>query len=211
MKNIGIFPLSLVLFPESHYPLHIFEERYKNLIHDCLNLNVAFGITLSIESKIYDIGCTAKVVEIIREYEDGKMDVIVYGEKRFVMKKMKVGSRLYSEGEIEYFDDDNENEIADLALLHECIDYYNKISEMVRSFEIKKIDPDNIETKYFSYLIAQKAGMSLKQKQELLEIKSENKRLGILAKHLKEMLPMLKNAEKVNQLIKNDGYYSYKI
>ncbi len=211
MDNIGLFPLSIVLFPESYYPLHIFEERYKNLINDCVDQNTDFGINLVISSKIYDIGCTAAVVDVINEYEDGKMDITVQGVDRFMIKNMKISDRLYNTAEVDYFDDDDKNDELpqdeENMLLQECIGYYNTIADIVQSLAIKKMDVNNLKTKRPSFIIARKSGMSLKQKQELLEMKSENKRLMTLRKHLKEILPLLKNAEMINRVIKNDGYF----
>ncbi len=210
MDKIGLFPLGLVLFPESVVPLHIFEQRYKNLIRDCMETGSEFGINLMLASKVYDIGCTAKVKAVIKDYDDGKLDITVGGFKRYKLNSYTVGSRIYYEGDIEYFEDgapgENEPDVLDLGLLDECIRFYNEISEIVKIINIRKIDMRSLDTRLPSFFIAQKSGMSLKQKQELLEMRSENKRLLTLRNHLKEILPMLRKAENINQIIRNDGF-----
>lgn len=161
-------------------------------------------------SKVYDIGCTAKVKTVIKDYDDGKLDITVGGVKRYKLNSYTVGNRIYYEGDIEYFDDgapgENEPDVLDLSLLDECIRFYNEISEIVKIINIRKIDMRSLDTRLPSFFIAQKSGMSLKQKQELLEMRSENKRLLTLRNHLKEILPMLRKAENINQIIRNDGF-----
>ncbi len=210
MSKIGLFPLGLVLFPESAIPLHIFEQRYLNLVRDCIESDGEFGINLSLSSKIYDVGCTAKVKAIVREFDDGRLDITVAGVRRYRLKSFDVGKRLYHEAEIEELEDEGPEgkspDILDLALLDECIFYFNQISEIVRTITIKRIEMNDLNTRIPSFLIAQKSGMSLKQKQELLEMRSENKRLLTLKSHLKEILPMLQKAENVNRLVRNDGF-----
>ncbi len=198
------------MFPESVVPLHIFEQRYKNLIRDCMETGSEFGINLMLASKVYEIGCTAKVKAVIKDYDDGKLDITVGGFKRYKLNSYTVGSRIYYEGDIEYFEDgapgENEPDVLDLGLLDECIRFYNEISEIVKIINIRKIDMRSLDTRLPSFFIAQKSGMSLKQKQELLEMRSENKRLLTLRNHLKEILPMLRKAENINQIIRNDGF-----
>lgn len=210
MNKIGLFPLGLVLFPESVLPLHIFEQRYKNLIKDCMGTGTEFGINLMLASKVYDVGCTAKVKAVIKEYEDGKMDITVGGFRRYRLGSYAAGSRIYYEGEVEYFDDDSlesrEPDTIDLSLLDECVRFYNEISDIVKIISIRKIEMRSLDTRLPAFFIAQKSGMSLKQKQELLEMRSENKRLLTLRNHLKEILPMLRKAENINRIIRNDGF-----
>jgi Lon protease-like protein len=169
-----------------------------------------FGINLMLASKVYDTGCTAKVRAIIKEYDDGKMDITVMGFRRYNLASYTVGNRLYYEADVEYYEDESNSgsdpDTIDLGLLDECIRYYNEISDIVKIISIRKIEMSSIDTRIPSFLIAQKSGMSLKQKQELLEMRSENKRLLTLKNHLREILPMLRKAENINQVIRNDGF-----
>ena len=87
MKEIiPIFPLNLVMFPGAVYPLHIFEERYKRMVRYCEENDEGFGIVSKIDETISDIGCYAKLAEIINVYDNGSLDIIVKGIKRFRKK-----------------------------------------------------------------------------------------------------------------------------
>ena len=205
MDRIGIFPLGLVLFPESYIALHIFEERYKELINFSIDNNTPFGINLVLDLNIYYIGCTAKVATVLRTYPDGKMDITVTGLKRYNLIEINNDIKSYNLADIEYFDDNFE--VLNKSVLKQCIDYFNYIADIVKSVRIEKIDMEKLNTNMPSFLIAQKSGMNLIQKQKLLEMRSENQRLNIILKHLEQIIPMIEDSEQINNIIKNDGYY----
>jgi Lon protease-like protein len=77
MDEIGLFPLDLVLLPGEQRPLHVFEERYKELIGECLEDGVEFGLVLADEDGLRPVGTRAAVVEVLQEFDDGRMDVVV--------------------------------------------------------------------------------------------------------------------------------------
>ena len=82
---IPLFPLEVVLFPGQPLPLHIFEERYKIMIRECLATEGPreFGVVLAKPDGIANVGCTAEVVEVVRSYADGRMDIVAAGKRRF--------------------------------------------------------------------------------------------------------------------------------
>lgn len=204
MKSIGIFPLRLVLFPESAYPLHIFEERYKALISKCLNERTHFGINFMSNEGMRDIGCSATITEVIRHYGDGRMDIIVAGVKRYKLRSFADGADNYYVGQVDYFDDDEDS--VDNDWLEKCVLLYNKIADIVKTIKIDKISVDSITATYPSFQLAQKAGLSIEQRQDLLELINENKRLQYLFDHFTKILPTVKTLDGINNLIKNDGY-----
>ena len=75
-RLLPIFPLQLVLLPEEVLPLHIFEERYKQMIGECLTEDKPFGIVLFDSQSIRSVGCTTRIAEIIKRYDDGRMDIL---------------------------------------------------------------------------------------------------------------------------------------
>lgn len=204
MNVIGLFPLNIVLFPESVYPLHIFEDRYKTLINESYASGKPFGINYMNNKGINHTGCSAIVSDIFKKYPDGKMDILVSGITRFNIINMQDGETPYYTAEIEYFDD-NEEEF-DYANLSECIDLFNEAVEKIKSIKIDKIDSTNLKTNKPSFLIAQKSGLSPEQKQTLLEMKSENQRLQYLIRHIKRLAPIILKAETINNIIRFDGY-----
>lgn len=203
--KIGIFPLNLVLFPQSLYPLHIFEERYKELIKECIDKEIEFGVNLVSNSKFFEIGCTAKVVDVFKKYEDGKLDITIEGVKKYKLLSFSEGERSFYTGEIELIEED-ETTILDYQLFMDCVEFYNKIVDKIQGFHLEKIKIGGLHTKLPSYFIAQKAGLTPEQKQNLLEINNENKRLEFMLKHLKRIAPVVEQAEVTNRIIRLDGY-----
>lgn len=203
--KIGIFPLNLVLFPQSLYPLHIFEERYKELIKECIDNELEFGVNLVSNSKFFEIGCTAKVVDLFKKYEDGKLDITIEGVRKYKLLSFSEGERSFYTGEIELIEED-ETTILDYQLFMDCVEFYNKIVDKIQGFHLEKIKIGGLHTKLPSYFIAQKAGLTPEQKQNLLEINNENKRLEFMLKHLKRIAPVVEQAEVTNRIIRLDGY-----
>ncbi len=81
--ELKLFPLGVVLFPGIPLPLHIFEERYKKLIGECLEKSSVFGIVYYDGTAMRSVGCTARVEHIAKRYDDGRLDIVVRGERRF--------------------------------------------------------------------------------------------------------------------------------
>lgn len=206
MEKIGLFPLASVLFPGAELPIHVFETRYRKLVIQSVQENRIFGINQITTDKFYEIGCTVEVSKILHTYEDGKIDLIVRGLKRYIVRDIIENNDSFWTGVVDYLED--YPEIIDVLILTKCIALYNEIAGTIKSIDIQILDPDKLITPVPSYYIAQKAGLSYKDKQVILEMRSENKRLHYLYNHLKEIVPLLKEAEYLNQIIKNDGYYN---
>jgi len=85
---IPLFPLGLVLLPYMELPLHIFEVRYKTMTNQCIEDGQDFGIVFFDGTVIQKIGCTAKIQSVVRRYDDGRMDILTRGKRRFVTKDM---------------------------------------------------------------------------------------------------------------------------
>jgi len=174
--TIPLFPLGLVLFPGMPLPLHIFEERYKLMINQCLDQNKEFGVVLFNGHQIQDIGCSAIILKVLKEYSDGKLDILCMGKKRFLIKKL-LESKAYLESEVIFFDDEIESisrEWEDMAakginLLWQTESVPPK-EEGLRL--LKKLDYKGI-----SFLIAGSEGFTPEEKQVFLELTSTVERL----------------------------------
>jgi Lon protease-like protein len=105
LSDIPLFPLNVVLMPGAPLPLHIFEERYKQMVNECLEQEGEFGMVFADESGTRQVGCTAKIVELVERYEDGRMVILVEGSRRFRLNNVLTGKPYYV-GEIEYFQDE---------------------------------------------------------------------------------------------------------
>src|SRR5271157_4662164 len=82
-ERIPLFPLNVVLFPGEELPLHIFEPRYRRMVRDCLDARSPFGMLLAMDDGITKVGCTAEILEVVKRYPDGRMDIITVGRDIF--------------------------------------------------------------------------------------------------------------------------------
>jgi Lon protease-like protein len=103
---LPIFPLQLVAFPGSAIPLHIFEERYREMVGAAEAEGTEFGIVLAKDNGIVNAGCTVLVEKVLERYPDGRFDVVTRGKRRFVLLSID-REKAYLRGEVEYFDDDD--------------------------------------------------------------------------------------------------------
>lgn len=207
-ERIPLFPLSVVLFPQSQVPLHIFEERYKKLISECIENGTTFGINFIEDSKLHSIGCTARVAEVTKRYPDGKLDIVTEGVRRYQI--VDVDDPGTNEGllyaNITYVED--KPETRDVSLANETIRLFNELCEIAYRGTIDTLDSaiwSSVE-KLPSFIIAQKSGLEADQRQALLGITSENERLSIINNFLTQLLPRVRELEKINDLVRNDGY-----
>ena len=101
---LPLFPLNVVLFPGGELPLHIFEDRYKEMVGEAVAESTEFGIVLAAGKGIVNCGCTARVEKVTKKYPDGRFDVIARGVRRFEILTLDE-EKDYLRGLVEYFDD----------------------------------------------------------------------------------------------------------
>src|SRR5438552_7991664 len=106
MPELGLFPLGIVLLPSERVPLHVFEERYQELIGECIALDEEFGLLYADESGLREIGCRAAVVEVIERFDDGRLNVLVEGRERFRILR-HTGGRSFSTADVDAVSDDD--------------------------------------------------------------------------------------------------------
>lgn len=203
-KIIPIFPLNLVVFPNSKYPLYIFEERYKKLIRKCWDEETGFIIVAIIEKEPAKIGCFVKVNQIVRTHENGEMDIIIQGKNRFRIIESKIHPDGYLIGSVEELDD------VETIINHELIEKLQfKFEHLLDKISFKLEDTfwkgfKNAENK--SFKLAEKSGLSLEQQQTILSLNNENQRLFYLLEHFDKMEKHISENLVVKKLIMSDGY-----
>jgi Lon protease-like protein len=200
---LPLFPLQVVLFPESRLPLHIFEERYKVLIRECVREEKEFGVNLLSGGELSGVGCSAAVVAVLKTYEDGRMDIVVEGRRRYRLKRYDREAAPYLVGHVEFFGEEEED--PDRDLVGETVRLYNELVTRVYHGKVESLSPA-LKLNELSYLIAQKAGLGLEQRQQLLEMQSENERLSLLRGYLEAVLPKLERAGELERIIRGNGY-----
>lgn len=202
--TIPIFPLNLVIFPGSRYPLHIFEMRYKILLEKCLRENSGFGIVASFDRKISDVGVYVIVESVVKKYESGESDIIVAGIERFLINETYQHPDGYYLADVENFDDDS-NEV-DIGLIDDLKSEFEEIIELA-SYKLENSFWKNLNlAKLKSYKIAEKSGLSYEQQQELLILKNENSRLMYLIDYFLSIKEKVSSAESLKKIVMNNGY-----
>ena len=178
MDEIGLFPLGLVLLPTETVPLHIFEERYHDLIGECLELNTPFGVVYADEDGLRQVGTLAAITEVTERFPDGRMNIVVQGRERFRLLELTEG-RSFVTGRVELVDD--QYDPADPANVEEALGLFGRLVELTGS-DVEAPDP---ETPELSFAIAGRFEFSAELKQELLDESSERVRLERLCELLK--------------------------
>tara|TARA_B100001758_G_scaffold91776_1_gene78352 strand:- start:2716 stop:3300 length:585 start_codon:yes stop_codon:yes gene_type:complete len=172
MNHIKLFPLSLVTFPTKIVPLHIFEERYKALISECLNNKSEFGIVYQNNNTLAEYGCSMNVLEVVKKYPDGRMDIITKGKNIFKLNSQLLDGELLI-GEVKFSESKNDINSDKFEILK---DKYLKILLMLGITS----NLDSHLKKIISFELLE--GISLPSEFELMLIStnSESDRLKIL-------------------------------
>ena len=204
--QIPIFPLALVVFPNSKYPLHIFEERYKILINKCLANSIGFGIVSKIGDTISEVGVYVEVDNVIKIYESGELDIVVAGKWRFKRTDLEMHRDGYYLSEVNKIKDHDADSDFNYNLFFVL---KQRVQEMLKlvNFNVNQGFWDTLEkTNLKSFKIAEKSGLSILQQQELLNFRSENKRLSYLLDHFEKLEQKLELNKQTREIILGDGY-----
>jgi Lon protease-like protein len=202
MNRIPLFPLGLVLLPGMSLPLHIFEERYKLMIAESLEASVPFGIVWFDGQSIRSIGCTARVMHVLHRYEDGRMDILTRGERRFFTEAL-VEEKPYIEADVRFIEDAEETN--DLEALKEARTLLSKLREAGHL-------PEAIEALDFagshqlSFAIPALEGFTHAERQRFLEMLSSSERLQKGVEALIQIFERVQVTEQIQKIIGGNGH-----
>jgi len=203
-STIPLFPLGLVLMPQVPLPLHIFEERYKLMIGECLAEEKEFGIAYYTASDIQSVGCTAKILKVIKRYDDGRLDILTHGQRRFLIQEI-YDKKSYLEARVTFFDDQgrsDKNACQDLA--DKGIALLKQFTSILESQEEYGFS-EEMDFKSISFLIAGCEGFSHEEKQRFLEMNSTDERLGKSVKALENIIARMKITAEIHKIIGGNG------
>ncbi len=200
MMRLPLFPLQSVFFPGETVPLHIFEDRYKQLINDCRQEAVTFGIPVFINNTIV-YGTEVQLVEVVTTYESGEMDVVCVARQVFKILSFEnqMEGKLYAGGDVEFLDNKND---ADEGLRKEVLDQVEKLYGLME-VPFTKISPKQFN----SYSLAHKMGLSFEQEYELLQISNETDRLLFIKNHLDTTTSVLGEVNRTKAIIELNGHF----
>lgn len=196
--KLPFFPLQSVFFPGETVPLHIFEERYKQLIIDCRKEAITFGIPVYIYGNVA-YGTEVQLVEVVTTYENGEMDVVCVARQVFKILTFEneMPGKPYAGGVVQFIDSVND---AEAAATVEVLDMIEELYELME-VPFTPILPE----KFHSYILAHKMGLSYEQEFQLLQLARESERLAFLKAHLKGTISVLKEVERTKKTIKLNG------
>ncbi len=186
-RLLPLFPLDLVLLPGASLPLHIFEPRYKEMIGECLDEHRPFGIVRAQPKGIAVVGCTAEILQVVRRYPDGRLDILSEGRDRFEVTQVNQ-ERAFLQAEAVYFSDEPalpaRDRIEHMKELHQQL--------VALSGETKELPQPSDSG--LSFQLAGSLPLDLDFKQALLNLRSEEKRVEAMIQCYEALLPGLTRA-----------------
>jgi Lon protease-like protein len=197
VERFPLFPLGLVVIPHELVPLHIFEERYKLMIGECIEEDREFGIVWLADDGLKEIGCSARVSRVLERFEDGRMNVLVEGSSPFRLLR-RIEDLPYPAGDIELLDDAAE---ADAGAAEAARRRY---ADLVAEVTDERPKPDEL-AKLDAYGMAATLDVALEAKQMLLELRSERGRLEQLEGLFAEALARIRHAERAAERARGNG------
>lgn len=199
MPLLPLFPLELVLLPGTPLPLHIFEPRYKEMIAECRAEKAPFGIVRALEEGIAEIGCTAEIVAITKEYPDGRLDLIARGRDRFEVLELNQ-ERSFLRAEVLLVPD--EPGAASQADRDLAIERHGEILSLAGALQdISGADDDTL-----AFHLAGSLPLDLDFKQKLLGMRTESERIKAVADYFSSILPNLRRASRARGKAGGNGH-----
>lgn len=199
---LPLFPLQAVLFPHTPLPLHIFEDRYKEMINELLETGGEFGVVLAQGKGILRVGCTATIEEVVARYEDGRLDILTVGRERFQIEEVDTGRSFYR-ARVRYFDD-TEFARPEPALRRRAI-----IANAEYRHLIESDDEPDLEDERLSFQLC-RVSPDLGFRQSLLAIRSEAQRLPLVLSHLEKLIVRQKQKEQLRRVARTNGLTNHR-
>lgn len=199
-QTLAMFPLEMVVFPQERLALHIFENRYQQLVTDCENENITFGIPAYINKKMR-YGTQVRLTKVVNRYESGASDIVCQGLRIFRINDFKstLNDKLYAGADIEflpYVEDGRASQRRRFVIL---------VTELYDVLNVSAPEVDPMLINSFSF--AHKIGLSLEQEFNLIQIVSEAERLAFIIDHLSVTIPVIQQINRTKELIQMNGHF----
>ena len=196
-ERFPLFPLGIVLLPTEIVPLHIFEERYKLMIGECVERGTEFGILWLGDEGLREVGCTARVAQVLERMDDGRMNILAQGGRPFRLAR-KIDDMPYPAGDVELLEDlDEGDEELAVAAREAYADLVERVTDNRPG--IDELDGLN------AYGMAATIELAAAPKQALLEERSEDRRLKTVGDLFATALDRIENAEEAQERAKSNG------
>jgi len=198
VERFPLFPLGLVLLPDEVVPLHIFEDRYKLMIGECLEEGSEFGIVWLADDELKETGCAARITQVLEEMDDGRMNILVQGTTPFELRR-RIDDLPYPAGDVELLDEQEDSDPAEAG--GQARDRYADLVERVTDSRPSAEDLEELD----AYGMAATLDFALDAKQDLLEVRSERGRLERLAELFEATIERLDQAEAAAERARGNG------
>jgi Lon protease-like protein len=198
LERFPLFPLGLVLIPRELVPLHIFEERYKQMIGECLDSGREFGILWLADDELKEVGCAARITRVLERFDDGRLNILVEGTTPFRMER-RIGDLAYPAGDVVLLDDEPDTDDDALERAR------NTYADLVEEVTDARPEPETLSG-LGAYGMAATVDINPAAKQALLELRSEPARLEQIEGLFAEALRRIKTAAKVAEQASGNGH-----
>jgi Lon protease-like protein len=198
VPDFPLFPLALVALPGEIVPLHIFEERFKTMMEECLADEREFGIVWLADDGLREIGCACRITEVVERTEDGQLDILTRGTRPFQLLERE-DHLPYPAGVVEFLAD--REEAVDGSLLALARETY---AELVERATDNRPEPLEL-AKMSAYDMAATVDFGLEAKQGLLDIRSENARLRLVTRLFRAAMKRLEFVSHAQTRARSNG------
>lgn len=198
MAELGLFPLGLVLLPTERLPLHIFEERYKELVEECLEQGLEFGLVYADTDGMRDVGTRARIAEVLTRFEDGRLNILVEGGERFHVDELTDG-RAFHTAQVSPVADTDDG--ADAAAIDDAMRIFGVLREVTGS----DVDPPDPASPQLSFALAGKVELTPGEKLMLLRELSERRRIELVHELLEHAVLAARRMRKAAERATTNG------
>ena len=197
-EDFPLFPLSLVALPGELVPLHIFEERYKTMMTECLDAGTEFGIVWMSDDGLREIGCACEIERVLERMEDGRLNLLARGTRPFRVLERQAHLP-YPAGVVEFVSDSGDELDAQVAG-----DARAAYADLVRRATDREPEDQEL-AEMGAYDMAATVDFGLDAKQGLLDLRSENARLRLVARLFRAALKRLAFVERAQERARSNG------
>jgi Lon protease-like protein len=196
---LPLFPLDVVLLPGIALPLHIFEPRYKEMIGECRANNAPFGVVRALEDGVAEVGCTAEIISVTKEYPDGRLDLVAEGRNRFEVLELN-RQRSFLQAEVLLVGDEPGTPSPEDTA--RAIQFHLEILSLAGALQ----DLSAADQSVLSFCLAGSLPLDLDFKQKLLGMRSEGERIQAVAAYLESILPNLRRSARAREKAGGNGH-----
>jgi Lon protease-like protein len=198
VQDFPLFPLGIVALPTETVPLHVFEHRFRTMIEECLEGESEFGIVWLSEEELKPVGCACEIERVLDREDDGRFTILVRGTRAFRLLERQ-DDLPYPAGIVEFLEE--QDEPFDKEAAQEAKALYG---ELVEAATDRTLSEGEL-TALGAYSMAGTVDFGAEAKQELLELRSENARLRLLALLFRAAIKQLEMSERAQAQARSNG------